>query len=341
MAHSIEEIRPVLSDLRSKLLGKANVIATGIGYKSSEGKKTDELSIICSVESKKSAKYLRSEDIISPQIEGITTDVVPTGPITIFQDRTSRYRPAPGGVSIGHFQITAGTLGCIVQKNGELYILSNNHVLANSNNASVGDSILQPGPHDGGQTSQDEIGKLSHFVPIKFEDSGGGNGGGEAPCGIAGFTTGILNALAALTGSKTRLRQYRITSENNLMDCAIALPNIPDDVDPEILEIGNINSVTEGVLGMAVKKSGRTTGLTTGTIEQIDVTARVNFGTNKVAVFEDQLMAGGMSQGGDSGSVVLDMDNNIVGLLFAGSSTTTLFNRIQNVFSELDISLPN
>lgn len=343
MAKSIEEIRPVLSEVRSKLLGKANVIATGIGYKRSEGKKTDELSIICSVESKKSAKYLRSEDMISPEIEGITTDVVPTGPITIFQDRTSRYRPAPGGVSIGHFQITAGTLGCVVQKNGELYILSNNHVLANSNNASVGDSILQPGPHDGGQTSQDEIGKLSHFVPIKFEDSGGdgGNGGGEAPCSVAGFTTRILNSLAALTGSRTRLRQYRITSQNNLVDCAIALANNSDDISHEILEVGNINSVTEGDLGMAVKKSGRTTGLTTGTIEQIDVTARVNFGTNKIAVFEDQLMAGGMSQGGDSGSVVLDMDNNIVGLLFAGSSTTTLFNRIQNVFSELDISLPN
>lgn len=339
MAHSIEEIRPVLAEVRSQLLKKANVVATGIGYKFTNGKQTNELSIICSVDNKKSINRLRPKDMISSQISGISTDVVPSGPFTAFQDRTARYRPAPGGVSIGHFQITAGTLGCLVQKNGELYILSNNHVMANSNNASPGDAILQPGPHDGGQTSQDEIAKLSDFVPIVFEDNGGGNG--EAPCPAAGFTTSILNALAALTGSRTRLRQYRIAAETNLVDCAIALPNNPDDVVNEIMEIGTINNITEGVLGMDVKKSGRTTGLTTGTIEQVDVTARVNFGANKVAVFEDQLMAGGMSQGGDSGSAVLDQEGNLVGLLFAGSSTTTLFNRIQNVFSELGVSLPD
>jgi hypothetical protein len=51
-------------------------------------------------------------------------------------------------------------------------------------------------------------------------------------------------------------------------------------------------------------------------------------------------MAGAMSQGGDSGSAVLDEENNLVGLLFAGSDTTTIINRIQNVFSALDITLP-
>jgi hypothetical protein len=56
-------------------------------------------------------------------------------------------------------------------------------------------------------------------------------------------------------------------------------------------------------------------------------------------MFTDQLMAGAMSQGGDSGSAVLDNDNRLVGLLFAGSDTTTIMNRIQNVFSELGISL--
>jgi hypothetical protein len=338
MAHSVEEIRSVLVDVRDQLMGKANVVATGIGYKISEGKRTEELSIICSVENKKSKSYLRPEDMISTQISGIPTDVVPTGPVTIFQDPTDRFRPAPGGVSVGHYQITAGTLGCLVRKNGVLYILSNNHVLANSNDASEGDPILQPGSADGGQTSQDEIAKLSIYVPIVFEENGG-NGGGSCP--VAGLTTNVLNALAAMTGSKTRLRQYRIRqTENNRVDCAIALPNNPDDVKNEILEIGTISGITEGILGMNIQKSGRTTGLTTGTIQQVDVTARVNFGANRTAVFEDQLLAGGMSQGGDSGSAVLDTDNNLVGLLFAGSSNTTIINRIQNVFSELEVGLP-
>ncbi len=336
MAKSIEEIRPVLTKVRSELFNKANVVATGIGYKITNGQKTDELAIICSVGNKKSLNKLRAKDRIEPTIDGITTDVLPTGPYTIFQDRTSRFRPAPGGVSIAHYHISAGTLGCIVKKKNMLYILSNNHVLANSNDASAGDPILQPGPHDSGRRPEDEIAKLSDYVPIRFE--GDGNGGVDCP--VAATFTSILNSLAALTGSKTRLRQYRISSENNTVDCAIAEPNTPDDVLNEILEIGTISGMAEGTLGMNIQKSGRTTGLTTGTIEQVDVTARVNFGSNRIAVFEDQLQAGAMSQGGDSGSVVLDQQNNIVGLLFAGSATTTLINRVQNVFSELDVELP-
>jgi hypothetical protein len=90
---------------------------------------------------------------------------------------------------------------------------------------------------------------------------------------------------------------------------------------------------------MAIKKSGRTTGLTNGIIEQIDVTAQVSYGTNKTAIFTNQLLAGAMSQGGDSGSAVLDDNNNLVGLLFAGSDSTTIINRIENVFSLLDVTL--
>jgi hypothetical protein len=91
---------------------------------------------------------------------------------------------------------------------------------------------------------------------------------------------------------------------------------------------------------MSLKKSGRTTGLTTGSIQQIDVTATVSYGSNKSATFVDQLMAGAMSQGGDSGSAVLNDQNQIVGLLFAGSTNTTIINRIQNVFQALQVTLP-
>lgn len=53
-----------------------------------------------------------------------------------------RIRKAPGGVSVGHYKITAGTLGCLATRGRRLLILSNNHVLANSNNARTGDPIL-------------------------------------------------------------------------------------------------------------------------------------------------------------------------------------------------------
>ncbi len=90
---------------------------------------------------------------------------------------------------------------------------------------------------------------------------------------------------------------------------------------------------------MAVKKSGRTTGFTTGTIQQVDVSANVQYGAGKIALFTDQLMAGAMSQGGDSGSAVMDDNNRLTGLLFAGSDSTTIINRIENVFSTLGVSL--
>ncbi|MCA1759624.1 MAG: S1 family peptidase, partial [Bacteroidales bacterium] len=160
------------------------------------------------------------------------------------------------------------------------------------------------------------------------------------PCEIGLKTADFLNTLASWIGSSSRLRTYRIQQTENKVDCAIAKPVNPEEVINEILGFGQIAGITEAELGMQIKKSGRTTGLTYGTIEQTNVTARVSYGVNKTALFTDQFMAGDMNQGGDSGSAVLSEDNNLVGLLFAGSDTTTLMNRIGNVFSALNISLP-
>jgi hypothetical protein len=334
MAGNLETTRALLSDARSELLKKANVVAVGVGYKRTAGKQTGDLALICSVEAKKATRFLASKDVIPAKIQDIPTDVYPTGTIRAFQSPTGRFRPAPGGVSIGHKNITAGTLGCLVKKNNTLYILSNNHVLANSNSASIGDEILQPGPYDGGQLSSDQIAKLSEFVEISFEQ------GGADPCGIASGVAKCLNGLAAMVGSKTRLFPQRILATDNLVDCAIAEPLNVNDVKNEILNIGTISGSAEGTLGMSLQKSGRTTGLTTGSVQQIDVTVRVSYGTNKTATFVDQLMAGAMSQGGDSGSAVLNDQKQLVGLLFAGSDTTTIINRIQNVLQALQVTLP-
>ena len=69
------------------------------------------------------------------------------------------------------------------------------------------------------------------------------------------------------------------------------------------------------------------------------MTVNVQYDANKIATFTDQIMAGKMCEGGDSGSVVLDENNNLVGLLFAGSDTTMVAGRIEHVFELLNIHL--
>jgi len=331
MEKELSNLKGVLQENRNQLFTRANVVATGIGYKVSGGKKTSTLSIICSVVQKLPHAKLTSQEMIPSLIGGLPTDVVQTGVIRALQSHTARYRPAPGGVSIGHRDITAGTLGCLVKKGGEFFILSNNHVLANSNAAQVGDPILQPGPYDGGRFPDDHIANLEAFVPISFA-------GGPSGCSTARGIADFLNSIAKAMGSDARLQAITTQAEDNLVDAAIARPLNPLDVKDEIMEIGTIQGTASGALGMAIKKSGRTTSLTTGEIQQVNVTSTVQYGENQTAVFTDQLLAGAMSQGGDSGSAVLDSNNRLIGLLFAGSESSTIINRIENVFATLGVS---
>ncbi len=313
------------------LLRRRNVVAVGIGYKTTQGKKTDSLCVVCSVVSKLPSSRLSSREMIPRSLKNVPTDVVETGIIRAWQDHTARHRPAPGGVSIGHRDVTAGTLGCLVKKDGQTMILSNNHVLANSNAGVRGDPILQPGPIDGGNLERDQLAQLEEFVPISFMND-------PSDCGFATGVASLLNAGCKLFGSRTRYQIIRLQQADNLVDAALARPMGGKLVAPNILQIGTMSSLGRGELGTPVKKSGRTTGLTTGRIEQIDVTVNVQYGEG-IARFSDQLLAGPMSQGGDSGSAVLDEDNRLVGLLFAGSDRTTLINRIENVFSALNLEL--
>jgi hypothetical protein len=332
MADELNTIRGILKGNRENLLKRANVVATGIGYKETNGTKTSTLCIVCSVKEKVEPPSLSGQDLVPATVDGMPTDVVRSGVIRAQQAPTGRFRPAPGGVSVGHVAITAGTLGCWVTKNGQKVMLSNNHVLANSNDAEIGDPILQPGPFDSGSFPQDHIANLEQFVPISFE-------GEPSECSFANAVISVFNLGCQVINSNTRYKVAKVQAEENLVDAAIARPLNPADVKDEVLNIGPIQGSVEGELGMAIKKSGRTTGFTTGEIQQVDVTANVQYGAGQIALFTDQLLAGAMSQGGDSGSAVLDDSNRLTGLLFAGSDTTTIINRIENVFSALGISL--
>ena len=322
-------IKKVLNKKQESILTKSGVVATGIAYKIVDGKKTDELALVCSVDKKRPLNKINKKDLIPEAIKGVVTDVIETGVIKALH--TKKYRPAPGGVSIGHVDVTCGTLGCIVMKNGKQYILSNNHVLANSNDAEIGDSIIQPGGYDSGEYPKDHIANLADFIPLNFPKE-------PSNCSISNLFTKTINLCLNSIGSRTRLQSVTQT-KGNLVDAAIAIPLQEKSISNEITGLGKINGVTSPELGMKINKSGRTTGLTTGEIVQMNVATVVQYGEGKSAIFTDQFMTGFMSAGGDSGSAALTEDNCIVGLLYAGSDQVTLYNRIENVFELLQIAL--
>jgi hypothetical protein len=243
---------------------------------------------------------------IPSNLQGIPVQTVVTGIIWI-QDTTAKYRPSPIGVSVGHPDITAGTLGArVVDNQGNVFILSNNHVLANSNNASIGDSALQPGAYDGGSDPADAIGTLYDFQEISFSNDN------EMDAAIA-----IVDD-ADLSGS-TLPGGYGSPS----------------------------SQVVDAFVGQSVQKCGRTTGCTEGTVEEVNVTVTVCFAgwpfCTQSATFVNQftITPGSFSDGGDSGSLIVtnDGNNHAVGLLFAGSSTRTIANPIGVVLDRFGVTI--
>jgi hypothetical protein len=278
----------------STILGKPNVVGVGLGYKTIKGVRTDDLCVVAMVEKKLPKAALRAAELVPSEVNGFATDVVQVGTLWALQARTDRWRPAPGGVSVGHYLITAGTLGAIVRDRdtGQRLILSNNHVLANSNDAQSGDAVLQPGPVDGGREGQDDIARLERYCPIQFNIS-------PPTCSIAKAVVEIGNALAKLLGSKHRLSAVRIDAQAvNEVDAAVARPVNEIDLDDDILDIGEISGTVDAALGMGVRKSGRTTAFTTGEVSILDATVTVNYGSGREARFENQIVTTAMSQGG-------------------------------------------
>ena len=321
---------------KAAIMTKPNVVGVGTGYKRAKGRITSELAIIALVRRKLPPSAMAAGALVPASVDGVQTDVMEVGEIRAQLTPTDRWRPAPGGVSIGHYNITAGTLGAVVRDRatGVRLILSNNHVLADNNDATPGDPILQPGPTDGGIIGRDTIANLLRFPPIQYTSEPG-------TCSLASFYAAVGNFLAKLFGSRHRLDIVRQDpSAVNYVDCALARPVNDGDVLDEILVVGTPTGTVEAALGMALRKSGRTTGYTTGEVMVLDATVDVSYGTNQTARFEEQVIAGPMSQGGDSGSLVVSGDPpKAVGLLFAGSSQSTILNPIQAVLDALEITL--
>ena len=175
---------------------------------------------------------------------------------------------------------------------------------------------------------------MERFIRIQYQ---GGNDGGGSICSIAKGVSATLNCLAKIVGSKSRLVPAKIETAYNEVDAAVAKP-VSGVIDNKIIDIGVITGTKEAEIGMAVRKSGRTTATTNGTIQVLDSNVDVSYGGSRVATYEHQLVAGDMSDPGDSGSLVVDGSQPLaVGLLFAGSDTSTILSPIARVLELLNI----
>lgn len=224
-----------------------------------------------------------------------------------------RSRPLKIGASIGHHSVTAGTLGAFVRSrdDGKVLILSNNHVLANENIGKEKDPILQPGTWDGGVNPGDKVGELLRWVKLRRE------GANLVDGALATIGPGLEYDARALTG------------------------------------IGDLAGLGDAILAKdgLVSKVGRTTDKTSGRVTAFELdNVVVQFGIGPIR-FDGQIEIEGaddapFSQGGDSGSLIVDADRRAVGLLFAGNDHggangkgRTYANPLRAVLDALEVDL--
>jgi hypothetical protein len=216
-------------------------------------------------------------------------------------------RPLLIGASVGHVEVTAGTIGGFVKRGQTAYVLSNNHVLANEDRARQGDWILQRARYDGGRQPGQRIGQLRFWIRLKPK------AGNEVDAALANIRDGVLHDPETLRGLI------------NGADGHLA------GIGPEVVDEGQVYKV------------GRTTGATQGRVTAFDVdNVVVNYDVGNLR-FDGQIEIEGVgrhafSDGGDSGSLIVNDELQAVGLLFAGSETggsnglgLTYANRIHRV----------
>lgn len=304
--HAIE----VQEHYSDHLLGDPGVIGTAVG-RNEAGEVVVEI-------------YTDDEKIkgLPTRLDNVPVEVEVTGRIVAraCPPPTSRCaRPVPIGVSTGHPNITAGTIGARVTNGVSVFALSNNHIYANQNNASLGDNALQPGPYDGGVNPADAIGTLAAFEPLKFTPAAC-----DPTLGVADPDCNVMDAAIALSSAAML--------SNATLPGGYGTP---------------MSTTAPATLNLNVQKYGRTTGLTTGSVSGVNATVDVCYDSIggvclKAARFVNQIVVtpGSFSAGGDSGSlIVTNPGRQPVGLLFAGSATLTVANPIGPVLSRFGVTI--
>ena len=301
-----------------RVVDTKNVVAVGISEKTTEGKSTGTLALTFYVDRKLPLSKLKANVAVPPAVPeviggpaAIPTDVVPIGKMRLevkdLKNPLATRKPLQPGYSIGHVEVSAGTFGAVVTRDGKYLLLSNSHVLANSGHAKKGDKILYPGSADEGEEPQDVVAKLFDFV--KFKE--GNDYLNRVDCAVA-----------------------------------LPLDKRLGDLTSEIKGLFIPRGIIKPVRGMEVIKVGRTTGKTKGVITDVHFRVITDEypGYSHVG-FLDQVFCKRYSNGGDSGALIIDAaTEKAVGLHFAGFPDKhgvkgSVFNPISEVLKALGVKL--
>ena len=242
---------------------------------------------------------LRKDEVIPKEVEGIATDVVEIGKLKKVAAYAERYRPAPCGVSTSRLdENAAGTIGWwVIDEDGNLYLISNNHVWAKENQGQQGDEIVQPGVLDGG-TEDDVVAELYDFIPLDFSE------------------TGVNHVDVAIA---TPLDM------GNLYTSIMELGGVTGKRDPQLNEV----AVKVG------RSTGRTQGEVIDDSATVSVdydTGTANF-EDVFLVKSSEVIV----KNGDSGSPMLSSDGKFLGLLFAGNEEGTLIVACKQSYIESEL----
>ena len=281
-----------------KWLDKPNVVGVGIG-ENKAGKAVIHV-----------YRLKDDDEGIPSEVDGVAVEQVRSGRFDPRALPTDRWpRPVPIGVSSGLADFATGTLGARVTNGTNVYALSNNHVFAGVNTASIGDAITQPGVEDGGSDPADRIATLADYQAIDF------NGGNN-----------IMDAAIA------------VTSAGNV---ATATP--PDGYGTPS------TTPTTAAIGMGVQKYGRTTGFQLGAVQDVNFSVDVCYFAlgefcfpGYEARFVNQISVSNpsFSAPGDSGSLIVTQGGNQpVALLFAGDGQLTIGNPIIPVLQRFGVTI--
>jgi hypothetical protein len=284
-----------------QLQGYPNVTGVGVGFKEVGGRRTDTVAVRVYVARKVPREELADEDVLPDQIDGVPVDVIEA-----------------------QFHVHGGPLAATDHRTRFNPLIGG---------ISIGNVVLGGSGTLGGSVFDNRIQEdmiLSNWHVLC----------GRADCavgesiiqpGTGGGDTGDASDMVA------RLYRSALTGE---VDAAIARLSGQRFLLRDLLELGPLSGVADPVLGLTVRKSGRTSGATTATINDVDADVDVNGYPGGSRSFQHQLVIedSNPSLPGDSGSLWVDDANRVIGLNFAGSSGRAIANRIRSVIQALDIN---